>query len=126
MLKIFQTIRLLSRNQNIYSLLYQENILIFFESLIEKLMNNKSSQNNSGEIIDNLLIEIISIIKRYFSNMSLKSEEKKEEIKSKDNEFIEKIINETKLLDQMIFMLNKDNTTIIRLLHFILISVIKK
>jgi hypothetical protein len=127
MLKIFQTIRLLSRNPKIHLLLYEERILIYFESIFEKLMNtNKSSQNNNAEIFDNLLIEIISIIKRYFTNINLKPEEQKEEIKSLDNVFVQKIINDTKLLDQMIFLLNKENTTILRLLHFILISAIKK
>ena len=88
--------------------------------------NNKSYLNSNAEVLDNLLIESISILKRYFPNISLKTEEEKEENKTIQSEFIEKIINETKLLDQMIFLLNKENLTILRLVHFILISVIRK
>lgn len=146
MLKIFQTVRLLSRNPNIQPLLYQENILNFFESIVEKIMNNsKLSYGNQSEILDNLLIEIISIIKRYFmsiyysNNKPINSQDNKienfnnynnsKQSTDKDNiqdKFLEKIINETNLFDQMIFLLNKENITILRLLHYILLSVIKK
>ena len=122
MLKILQTIRLLSRNTKIQNLLYQDNILNYFESIIEKLMKNKSINQNS-EMLENLLIEIISIIKRYFLPFG---EKEKEEIQSNQIEFVEKIINESKIFDQMIFLLNKENLNILKLLHFILISVIKK
>jgi hypothetical protein len=111
-------------------MLYQDHILTFFESTIEKLMNNdKSSQKNNSEIFDNILIEIISIIKRYFSHTHSNSKqnngEEKDQNKLIQNEFIEKIINETKLFDQMIFLLNRENLTILKLLHYISISVIK-
>jgi len=127
MLKIFQTIRLLSRHPNIHSLLFQEGIINFIEFTIEKLMNNyKFNQNSNSEILDNLLIEIISIIKRYFTNISFNPEDEKELAKSANYDFVEKIINETKLFDQMIFLLNKENLTILKLLHFIFLSVIRK
>jgi hypothetical protein len=78
--------------------------------------------NMNTEIFDNLFIEIVSIIKRYFSNLHIKNED----MQFFYNEFADKIINETNILDQLIFLLNRENLTILKLLHFIFISVIRK
>lgn len=108
-LKILQTIRLLSRNKIIQVILHNDEIILTFEQILEKLILKKHPLP-PAEIIDNILIEIISIIKRYFS---------------KEQNFSPRITS-SNLIDHLIFLLTKENTIILKLLHMILLSLLEK
>jgi serine/threonine protein kinase len=129
LLKILQSIRVMSRNKNIQLLLYSENIIKLFEKILEKLSNkinkeeegvvNTNSHLRSGkinEIYDNIIIEILSIIKRFFISNS------EDTSKKYDPSFLSLMLS-TSLIDQIIYLLNTDNLTILKLIHFILIPI---
>lgn len=66
-----------------------------------------------NEIIENICIEIISILKRFFNGLNNNSEN------------FNKIAN-SNIIDHLCFLLQKDNLSILKLLHFILIPVIRE
>jgi hypothetical protein len=63
-------------------------------------------------MIDNTIIEIVSILKRLLSN-------------GQKTEIYERIIN-SDIIDHLIFFLYKDNIIIIKLLHITLMSLLKR
>jgi hypothetical protein len=65
-------------------------------------------------MIDNIIIEIVSILKRYLSV----------DQKTSNNNF-EQILSST-IIDHLIFFLHKDNIIIIKLLHITLISLLSR
>jgi hypothetical protein len=69
-------------------------------------------------MIDNITIEVISIIKRYFT-----INHNNDDIQT--NNFFEKLLS-SNLIDHLIFLLGKDNLIILKLLHILLISVSEK
>jgi hypothetical protein len=64
-------------------------------------------------MIDNILIEVISIVKRFFNK----------EIQKTHPEFFNKLLN-VNIIDHLIFLLNKENIIIQKLLHMLLLMLI--
>jgi len=129
LLKILQSIRLLTRNNSIREKLSNEKVINTFEQILEHLIGVKSLNVSQNEIIDDCYIEIISIIKRYFyTNIDILSRDNCNSNSNRQikNEIIEKIINNTKIFDHFIFLLNRDNIIVIKLLHILLISIIEE
>jgi hypothetical protein len=112
-LKLFQTVRLLTRNKYIHELLFDLNLVNVIDLFLENIVNKQIIANT--EMIDNIIIEVISILKRLLNG----------ELKDDKLEIYEKIINST-ILDHLIFFLHKDNIIIIKLLHITLISLLKR
>jgi hypothetical protein len=127
LLKILQCIRLLTRNNLIREKISKEKVISTFEQILEQLIGFKSEKPSQNEVIDNCFIEIISIIKRYFySNLDILSRDNSNSSHQINNEIIDKIINKTKIIDHFIFLLNRDNMIVLKILHFLLISVIEE
>jgi hypothetical protein len=104
----------LSRNKNLQNELLSENTLNFFENILEKLAKTKHNEKLI-EMIENILIEIISIIKRFLSLSMIKDQPK----------FAEKIIK-SNLIENLIFLLQEDNLIILKSLHILLLSLMEK
>jgi len=110
-LKVCQAIRLLSRGKDLQKLLLNDKVFEKIEiSLINIIKENPSSNH---EVVDNILIEIISITKRLVSG------------KDSDNEFTNKVLH-SEFFDRIIFLLHKDNPILLKNLHILLISLIDK
>jgi hypothetical protein len=86
-------------------MLFKDNIISLFEGILENLIKS----NFSSEIIDNIIIEIISILKRPFG----------------DEGMFEKILNSS-IIDSMIFLLKKENIIILKLIHMMLITLLNR
>ena len=114
-----QSIRLLTRNNSIKNKLYSEKIVKTFEETLKHLIQVKTANISENDIIDNCFIEIVSIVKRYFPYKAETSTNDKMEV-------IESIINSTNIFDHLIFLLNYDNITVLKLLHSLLISVLEE
>lgn len=81
---------------------------------LSKYNTNTYPNSSYAEIIDNILIEIISLAKRF-----IKQDERL------NTEMIEKL-TKYNLIDQLIFLLHKDNTIILKLLHMLLIPMLEE
>lgn len=105
--KAFQATRLLTRNRVIQTLMYKEKHIKIYETIVDKLLKIKPF----SKIIELILIEVLTIIKRYFyPEFDITDEQK--------NKYLSLIINST-LIDKMISLISTENQTIMKLLKYL-------
>lgn len=114
LLKVLQAIRLLSRNKKVQKELLKQTTVSYFEEIIDKLTKTKINDKLS-EMLDNIFIEVISIIKRFLNS----------EVQKENPDFFNMILQGS-LIDHLIFLMGKDNMIILKLLHMLLLSLLDK
>jgi hypothetical protein len=95
--------------------LYNDNCLSSFEVILDKIIKLKPN-DKLVEIVDSIIIEVISCIRRYFTGQNDENKTHKE--------FFDKIVRSS-LIDHLIYLLGKDNLIISKLLHMLLLSIIE-
>ena len=102
--KAFQTIRVLSRNKTIQNEMYKESHLSIYQSTLLQLTNIYPK----SKIVENIIIELLTIIQRY-----IYSETEQEKILKE--KYISFII-ESDIFDNMILLLSQENEILLKLL----------
>lgn len=105
--KALQAIRILSRNKIIQKEMYKESHIEMYKLCLEKLINVKTK----WKIIESMLVELMSIIQRYFYSLSDKNEQTHEE-------YINMIID-SNIIDNIILMYSSENESTVKLLESI-------
>lgn len=106
--KAFQATRLLTRNKTIQSNMYKEKHIKIYETILDKLVKTKPT----SKAIECILIELLTIIKRYLYPEAIDIDILKKE------KFVDMIINSS-MMDNMIYLLNSDNVIILKLLKYL-------
>ena len=107
--KAIQALRILSRNNGIQKEMYKESHISIFKLCFEKLV--KAMGKTKGKIVESTVIELISIIKRYFlpnPNISKQMHEK----------YLNMIVD-SDIIDNFILMFSSENEIIIKSLETI-------
>lgn len=124
-LPLIQVMRLLSRDKSIQCILRTGNdsltkIEILLLNLIESDIYKESIKQKIGNfnfesLLENIVIEILSILKRFIH------------INPKDVEelsFLNRIIEETEIFDKILYFLNSGSQIVLTLLHIIICSLL--
>ena len=106
--QVFQSARVLTRVKSIQKFMYNEKHIFIYQTILSQLTKTKPM----GSIIENILIEILAIVKRYLE----KTSDVDFEIK---NNFEEKILS-SEMIDNMIELLIVNNPTLIKLIKYML------
>ena len=106
--QVFQGARVLTRVKSIQKYMYNEKHIVIYQTILSQLTKTKPM----GSIIENILIEILAIVKRYLE----KTSDVDFEIK---NNFEEKILS-SEMIDNMIELLIVNNPTLIKLIKYML------
>ena len=106
--QVFQGARVLTRVKSIQKYMYNEKHIVIYQTILSQLTKTKPM----GSIIENILIEILAIVKRYLE----KTSDVDFEIK---NNFEEKILS-FEMIDNMIELLIVNNPTLIKLIKYML------
>ena len=106
--QVFQSARVLTRVKSIQKYMYNEKHIVIYQTILSQLTKTKPM----GSIIENILIEILAIVKRYLE----KTSDVDFEIK---NNFEEKILS-SEMIDNMIELLIVNNPTLIKLIKYML------
>jgi hypothetical protein len=93
--------------------LFDTRLVEVLDTFLENIVNKNLTANT--EMIDNIIIEIVSILKRLLAGGS----------ETGNLEIYEKVVG-SNIIDHLIFFLHKDNVVIIKLLHITLISLLKR
>ena len=107
--KAMQALRILSRNIGIQKEMYKESHISIFKLCLEKLV--KAMGKTKNKVVESTLIELISIIKRFFlpnPNISKQTHEK----------YLNMIV-ESDIIDNFILMFSSENESIIKSLESI-------
>ena len=105
--KATQAIRILTRNKEIKKEMYKENHIQIYKLCIEKLVSVKTK----GKVIESTIVELMSIIQRYFYSQKDKNEPMNEN-------YINMII-ESNIIDNFILLYSSENEHILKLLESI-------
>ena len=106
--QVFQAARVLTRSKIIQKYMYNEKHIIIYQSILSQLTKTKPM----GSIIENILIEILAIVKRYL--------EKNADVDFETKNNFEKKILSSEMTDNMMELLIVNNNTLIKLIKYML------
>ena len=111
-LNVFQTIRVLSRNQEIQKIMFNEKHINILFNVLNQLHNIQNSNKKNIKIIENILIELITILKRFlYSDIQIDKE--------KENFFFNIIANNSNVIIIFIELIENKNVVLLRVFKYL-------
>ena len=112
--KSLQAARVLSRNKQIQSEMYKEDHISKYQLTLSKLTNIQFK----SKLIENILIELLTIIQRYFYSEANVDNSLKEKFKN--------LITDSDIIDNMILLLSQENDILLKLLKSLFKTILPK
>ena len=113
-LKVSQAIRVLSRSQEIQKIMFNEKHINILFNVLNQLHNIQKSNNKNIKIIENIIIELFTILKRFIYPVIQNIEKEKEKF------FFNLIANNSNVIIIMIELIENKNVVLLKLFKYLL------